>query len=45
MAVEKGKYSYAVEALIDKLSSLPPRGSIARCLEAFKNKFSLNDFA
>uniref|UniRef100_A0A1D1ZB86 Pentatricopeptide repeat-containing protein At1g74850, chloroplastic n=2 Tax=Anthurium amnicola TaxID=1678845 RepID=A0A1D1ZB86_9ARAE len=43
--VEKGKYSYEVETLIDKLSSLPPRGSIARCLESFKNRLSLNDFA
>ncbi|KNA12516.1 hypothetical protein SOVF_125200 isoform A [Spinacia oleracea] len=45
VTVEKGKYSYDVETLINKLSSLPPRGSIARCLEAFKNKLSLNDFA
>ncbi|XP_078431088.1 plastid transcriptionally active 2 isoform X2 [Wolffia australiana] len=43
--VEKGKYSYEVETVIDKLSSLPPRGSIARCLESFKNRLSLNDFA
>lgn len=45
VTVEKGKYSYDVETLINKLSSLPPRGSIARCLESFKNKLSLNDFA
>ncbi|KAF2316024.1 hypothetical protein GH714_040819 [Hevea brasiliensis] len=45
VVVEKGKYSYDVETLINKLSSLPPRGSIARCLEVFKNKLSLNDFA
>ncbi|GLT25877.1 hypothetical protein SLA2020_009790 [Shorea laevis] len=45
VTVEKGKYSYDVETLINKLSSLPPRGSIARCLEIFKNKLSLNDFA
>ncbi|XAR50119.1 hypothetical protein NMG60_11004359 [Bertholletia excelsa] len=45
ITVEKGKYSYDVETLINKLSSLPPRGSIARCLDAFKNKLSLNDFA
>ncbi|KAK7857254.1 pentatricopeptide repeat-containing protein [Quercus suber] len=45
VTVEKGKYSYDVETLINKLSSLPPRGSIARCLEMFKNKMSLNDFA
>ncbi|XP_071929545.1 pentatricopeptide repeat-containing protein At1g74850, chloroplastic-like [Coffea arabica] len=43
--VEKGKYSYDVETLINKLSSLPPRGSIARCLDAFKNKLSLSDFS
>ncbi|XP_043723475.1 pentatricopeptide repeat-containing protein At1g74850, chloroplastic [Telopea speciosissima] len=45
VTVEKGKYSYDVETLINKLSSLPPRGSIARCLDVFKNKISLNDFA
>ncbi|KAL5974266.1 Pentatricopeptide repeat-containing protein, chloroplastic [Asimina triloba] len=45
VTVEKGKYSYDVETLINKLSSLPPRGSIARCLDACKNKLSLNDFA
>ncbi|KAK9107910.1 hypothetical protein Syun_023921 [Stephania yunnanensis] len=45
VAVEKGKYSYDVETLINKLSSLPPRGSIARCFDVFKNKLSLNDFA
>ncbi|XP_024971606.1 pentatricopeptide repeat-containing protein At1g74850, chloroplastic isoform X1 [Cynara cardunculus var. scolymus] len=44
-SVEKGKYSYEVESLLNKLSSLPPRGSVARCLEPFKNKLSLNDFA
>ncbi|KAJ8753620.1 hypothetical protein K2173_022861 [Erythroxylum novogranatense] len=45
LVVEKGKYSYDVETLINKLSSLPPRGSIARCLDIFKNRLSLNDFA
>nr|CAD1839520.1 unnamed protein product [Ananas comosus var. bracteatus] len=45
VAVEKGKYGYDVETLIDKLSSLPPRGSIARCLEAFRQRLSLADFA
>ncbi|CAI9112455.1 OLC1v1012908C1 [Oldenlandia corymbosa var. corymbosa] len=45
VTVEKGKYSYDVETLINKLSSLPPRGSIARCLDAFKNKLSLSDFS
>ncbi|CAL9082069.1 unnamed protein product [Musa acuminata var. zebrina] len=45
VAVEKGKYSYDVETLINKLSSLPPRGSIARCLEAFRHRLSLADFA
>lgn len=44
MTVEKGKYSYDVETLINKLSSLPPRGSIARCLESFRNRLSLADF-
>ncbi|KAL8457651.1 hypothetical protein ACS0TY_034683 [Phlomoides rotata] len=45
VTVEKGKYSYDVETLINKLSSLPPRGSIARCLDSFKNKLSLSDFS
>ncbi|KAG5536773.1 hypothetical protein RHGRI_024263 [Rhododendron griersonianum] len=45
VVVEEGKYSYEVETLINKISSLPPRGSIARCLEVFKNKLSQNDFA
>ncbi|KAI3454574.1 hypothetical protein Pfo_011237 [Paulownia fortunei] len=45
VTVEKGKYGYDVETLINKLSSLPPRGSIARCLDAFKNKLSLSDFS
>ncbi|KAH0457436.1 hypothetical protein IEQ34_012751 [Dendrobium chrysotoxum] len=43
--VEKGKYRYEVETLINKLSSLPPRGSIARCLETFRGRVSLSDFA
>lgn len=43
--MEKGKYSYDVDTLINKLSSLPPRGSIARCLDAFKHNHSLADFA
>ncbi|KAM3319013.1 pentatricopeptide repeat-containing protein, chloroplastic [Capsicum chacoense] len=45
VTVEKGKYTYDVETLINKLSSLPPRGSIARCLDTFKNKLSLSDFS
>ncbi|XWS48102.1 hypothetical protein CRYUN_Cryun13aG0044200 [Craigia yunnanensis] len=45
VTVEKGRYSYDVETLINKLSSLPPRGSMARCLDIFRNKLSLNDFA
>ncbi|KAG6494866.1 hypothetical protein ZIOFF_042648 [Zingiber officinale] len=45
VALQKGKYSYDVETLINKLSSLPPRGSIARCLEAFRHRLSLADFA
>ncbi|XP_073123434.1 pentatricopeptide repeat-containing protein At1g74850, chloroplastic [Henckelia pumila] len=45
VTVEKGKYGYDVETLINKLSSLPPRGSIARCLDTFKNKLSLSDFS
>ncbi|KAK7330428.1 hypothetical protein VNO77_24622 [Canavalia gladiata] len=45
VTVEKGKYSYDVETLINRLTALPPRGSIARCLDPFKNKLSQNDFA
>ncbi|MCD7455417.1 hypothetical protein HAX54_028068 [Datura stramonium] len=45
VTVEKGKYSYDVETLINKLSNFPPRGSIARCLDTFKNKLSLSDFS
>ncbi|GER50029.1 pentatricopeptide repeat-containing protein [Striga asiatica] len=44
VTVEKGKYSYEVETLINNLSGLPPRGSISRCLEPFRNKLSLSDF-
>ncbi|BFI40622.1 protein MpPPR_65 [Marchantia polymorpha subsp. ruderalis] len=44
-AVEKGKYRTDVENAINSLSSLPPRGSIARCMEGFRNKISLNDFS
>ncbi|KAK1291681.1 Pentatricopeptide repeat-containing protein [Acorus calamus] len=45
LSVEKGKYSYDVETLINKLSGLPPRGSIARCLDAFRSRLSLSDFS
>ncbi|KAJ6804212.1 pentatricopeptide repeat-containing protein-like, chloroplastic [Iris pallida] len=45
VTLEKGKYSYEVETLINKLSSLPPRGSIARCLDSFRGRLSLPDFA
>jgi pentatricopeptide repeat protein len=43
--VEKGKYRQEVENAINALSSLPPRGSIARCMESYRNKISLNDFS
>ncbi|KAG0463848.1 hypothetical protein HPP92_019917 [Vanilla planifolia] len=43
--IEKGKYRYEVETIINKLSSLPPRGSIARCLETFRGRVSISDFA
>ncbi|KAJ4851382.1 Pentatricopeptide repeat-containing protein, chloroplastic [Turnera subulata] len=43
--VEKGKYSYEVGAVISNLNVLPPRGSIARCIQLYKNKLSMNDFA
>jgi pentatricopeptide repeat protein len=37
--------SYEVESLIDRLSNLPPRGSIARCLETARHRLTLQDFA
>ncbi|GLJ15964.1 hypothetical protein SUGI_0264000 [Cryptomeria japonica] len=43
--VEAGKYSYDVETVINKISSLPPRGSVAKCLEPYKKKLLLNDFS
>lgn len=43
--VEKGKYSYDVENAINHLSSLAPRGSMARCMEGFKSKLSMHDFS
>ncbi|XP_058762432.1 pentatricopeptide repeat-containing protein At1g74850, chloroplastic [Vicia villosa] len=45
VTVESGKYTYDIETLINRFSSLAPRGSIARILDSFKNKLSLNDFA
>jgi len=45
VVVEKGKYSYDVETLINKPSRLTPRGSVARCLDVLKNKLSSKDFA
>ncbi|CAM6120304.1 unnamed protein product [Calypogeia fissa] len=43
--VEKGKYRQEVETAINALSSLPSRHSIARCMEPYRNKLSLNDFS
>ncbi|XP_066365044.1 pentatricopeptide repeat-containing protein At1g74850, chloroplastic-like isoform X1 [Miscanthus floridulus] len=40
-----GRNSYEVESLIDRLSNLPPRGSIARCLETARHRLTLQDFA
>jgi pentatricopeptide repeat protein len=37
--------SYEVESLIERLSNLPPRGSIARCLETARHRLTLQDFA
>ncbi|KAI4341429.1 hypothetical protein MLD38_026155 [Melastoma candidum] len=45
VSVAKGTYSYDVEPLINNLSSFPPRGSIAWCLDVFRNKLSLDNFA
>ncbi|KAE8794036.1 pentatricopeptide repeat-containing protein [Hordeum vulgare] len=44
-AGERGRYSYEVDSLIDRLSNLAPRGSIARCLETAKHRLTLQDFA
>lgn len=41
----KGKYSYDVENAINNLTSLAPRGSIARTMDGFKNKLSMHDFS
>ncbi|KAG8098809.1 hypothetical protein GUJ93_ZPchr0013g37425 [Zizania palustris] len=44
VAVDPGGLSYEVESLIDRLSNLPPRGSIARCLETARHRLTLQDF-
>jgi len=41
----KGKYSYDVENAINNLTSLAPRGSIARTMEGFKNKLTMHEFS
>lgn len=43
--VVKGKYSYDVENAINNLTSLAPRGSIARTMEGFKNKLTMHEFS
>ncbi|CAI5521602.1 unnamed protein product [Closterium sp. Naga37s-1] len=40
-----GKIPYELEAVISNLVSLAPRGSISRCMETFKGKLTLPDFA
>ncbi|CAI6004640.1 unnamed protein product [Closterium sp. NIES-64] len=40
-----GKIPYELEAVISNLVSLAPRGSISRCMETFKGKLALPDFA
>lgn len=44
-AAGNGRNSYEVESLIDRLSNLAPRGSIARCLETARHRLTLQDFA
>jgi pentatricopeptide repeat protein len=44
-AAAGGRNSYEVESLIERLSNLPPRGSIARCLETARHRLTLQDFA
>jgi pentatricopeptide repeat protein len=41
----KGKYSYDVENVINHLTSLAPRGSIARTMDVYRNKLTMQDFA
>ena len=43
--VLKGKYSYDVQNVINQLTSLAPRGSIARTMEVYRNKLTMQDFA
>lgn len=43
--VLKGKYSYDVENVINHLTSLAPRGSIARTMEGYRNKLTMQDFS
>eukprot|EP00850_Spirogloea_muscicola_P003855 SM000016S01843 [mRNA] locus=s16:152197:163345:- [translate_table: standard] len=43
--VERGKYSFDVEAVINQLSSLAPRGSISRCMESYRHRLTLQDFS
>uniref|UniRef100_A0ACD5WFG3 Uncharacterized protein n=1 Tax=Avena sativa TaxID=4498 RepID=A0ACD5WFG3_AVESA len=44
-AGERDRYSYEVDSLIDRLSNLAPRGSIAKCLETARHRLTLQDFA
>ena len=37
----RGEMSYQVEAVLSNLMSLPPRGSMARCMDSFKGKISM----
>ena len=38
--VEEGRFAYEVSSCINQISALAPRGSIARCMAAFKGKLS-----
>src|SRR4051794_189617 len=40
-AGERDRYSYEVDSLIDRLSNLAPRGSIAKCLETARHRLTL----
>lgn len=41
MKIEKGKYPYHVESLLNQVISMGSRGSIAKVMELYKGKMSL----
>eukprot|EP00897_Mesotaenium_endlicherianum_P009006 jgi/Mesen1/8133/ME000437S07230 len=43
--VEKGRYSFEVENVINSLIALAPRGSIARMMDSYKNRLTMQPLA